>query len=366
MRENNKVIIKTVKKSEINASGILSYKMIQYPQVGFIPCEIEEEKETLQVTYQVDDLFPFEQIRGYAKQDKLRLLLDVAQLEVLMAKYKFSLCPDNLYFDRNFKVYVLERDIRNGEETDFVEQYCALIGFTLQKKYSYTDYREGGMTLLKKNRFLKPICEMKEKEQITDYLVENYETVTADIKENKMLVNKRAYISSRFYLITLIILLLASCSYIGYYSLIEKPQMTAKLKAEVDYLKGDYISVIDDLTALEMKELGYDQKFILSRSFVNAESLTVEQKENILKDLPVNGDEKLMEYWIYIGRLNPVEAQNIAMQKSDDELLLYAYMMEKDLTETNTEMTGEEKAAKLKELEENIAKLAQKYLPEEE
>ena len=181
-----------------------------------------------------------------------------------------------------------------------------------------------------------------------------------------MLVNKDTLIRRRIYMIVCGVLLLVSCGYIGYYSLVEKPQMTAKLAAEVDYIKGDYISVIEDLSALDISDLSYDQKFILSRAFVNAESLTVEQKENVLKDLPVTGDEKLMEYWIHIGRLNPVEAQNIAMQKSDDELLLYAYRMEKDLTETDTKMTGEEKAAKLKELEDKIAKLAEKYMPAEE
>ena len=89
------------------------------------------------------------------------------------------------------------------------------------------------------------------------------------------------------------------------------------------------------------------------------------QKENILQKLPINGEEKLMEYWIYIGRLLPLEAENIALQRSDDELLLYAYMLEKDLTETDTQMTGEEKAAKLEELNGKIEKLAEKYVEEE-
>ncbi len=61
-----------------------------------------------------------------------------------------------------------------------------------------------------------------------------------------------------------------------------------------------------------------------------------------------------------------MEAENIAMQRSDDELLLYAYMLDKDLTQTDTVMTGEEKAAKLADLEEKIANLAKQYEAEEE
>ena len=157
------------------------------------------------------------------------------------------------------------------------------------------------------------------------------------------------------------LLLAAGAAAILYYSFIERPKTKAMLQAEIDFLKGDYIQVIDDLAGLSMQDLFYDQKYILSVAYVNTESLTGEQKINILEKIPINGDEKLMEYWIYIGRLIPLEAENIAMQKSDDELLLYAYMLEKDLTETDTEMTGEEKAAKLTELEGKISKLAEKY-----
>ena len=122
---------------------------------------------------------------------------------------------------------------------------------------------------------------------------------------------------------------------------------------------------VDDLKQLPMNRLSYDQKYVLSVSYVNLESLSLEQKQNILDKLPVNGDEKLMEYWIYIGRLQPVEAENIAMQKSDDELLLYAYMLDKDLTEADENLNGEEKAQKLEDLESKISHLAEVYMKEE-
>lgn len=366
MQENKKIIGKTVNKSSMNANGIFEYKKLEYPDGGFIPCKINEEKETLEISYQVDDLYPYEQIHSFTRQDKLRLLLDVAQLVRYTGEYEFDICPENLYFDRNFKVYVMERDTFSEEnKSDFSLQFKSLIGYTLQKKYKYADYKEGGIELLKKNRFLKPILEMNELEDIVDYLENEYETVTKDIQENKMLVNKDVFLHRRVYMILSTVLILAGCIYIAYYSLVERPQTAAKLQAEIDFLKGDYISVINDLSALQMEYLDYDQKYILSRAFVSTESLTVEQKENVLQDLPINGEEKLMEYWIYIGRLNPIEAQNIAMQQSDDELLLYAYMLEKDLTETDTKMTGEEKTAKLSELEAKIEKLAEKYMPKE-
>ncbi len=207
---------------------------------------------------------------------------------------------------------------------------------------------------------------METLEEVTDYLETEYTSVTKDIQENKQLVNKSNHRAELFYIVISIVLLIAGISYISYYSFMEKPVLSAKLKAEAAFIKGDYIQVVDDLEAIQMEKLGYDQKYILSISYVKTESLSVEQKENILKKLPVNGDEKLMEYWIHIGRRNPIEAENIAMQTSDDELLLYAYMQEKDMVETDAEITGEEKAAQLSTLEGKIKELSEKYLTEEE
>lgn len=48
----------------------------------------------------------------------------------------------------------------------------------------------------------------------------------------------------------------------------------------------------------------------------------MEQKDNILEQITLDGDEKMKEYWIYIGRLEVQKAQDIAMVKSNDELLL--------------------------------------------
>lgn len=368
-RENAQIINKTIKKSAINAEGLYDYKKLEYENEKLLPCVITEDKETLEAAYDITDCAPFTQVRKCNRPDKLRILLDVAGLLKLRKEYSFSVVPENLYFDKNYRVFVMDRDIYGRGEAageDFLETYKALVGYALQNRYSYENYIEGGMDLLKKHKFLKEIYGMETLTEITAYLAAEYEAIVTDIQENKMMVSKTAYGSRLVYIVISMILLLAGAGYIGYYSFWERPILTAKLQAEIDFLKGDYIQVIDDLTTVNMEQLAYDQKYILSTSYVRTENLTVEQKENILEKLPVNGDEKMMEYWIYIGRMNPLEAENIAMQKSDDELLLYAYMLEKNLTEADTELTGEEKASKLADLTGKIEKLAEKYVAEEE
>ncbi len=368
MKKEEKTIVKTFRKSAVRAVSKYDYMKLEYPNEKLLPMTIEEGEETLEVIYEIEGKNPFSEIRKCSRQERLRILLDAAELSQLRKDYDFKILPDNLYFDENYRVYIMDRDVyQRGEsdQSDFLEEYKALIGYALQKKYNYQDYYEGGKDLYQKNKFLKSIRALTSLQEVTAALEKEYYGVTEEIRTHKLLVNKKSYRSGKVYIILSIICLLAGAAYISYFSFWEKPVLSAKLQAEINFLKGDYIQTVDNLSELEMKQLGYDQKYILSVSFVHLESLTAEQKSNILSQLPINGDEKLMEYWIHIGRLNPLEAENIAMQKSDDELLLYAYMQEKDLVETDTEMLGDEKAAKLDELNGKIEKLAEKYVTEE-
>ena len=67
-----------------------------------------------------------------------------------------------------------------------------------------------------------------------------------------------------------------------------------------------------------------------------------------------------MEYWIHLGRLETGEAQSIAMQLSDDQLLLYAYIQELDLVSGDLELEATEKVNKISDLEGKIKTLADK------
>ncbi|MCM1267226.1 MAG: hypothetical protein NC302_04910 [Bacteroidales bacterium] len=369
MEQTEKEILKqTVKKSELCAQTAYDYKKMAHPNDRLLNCTITEEQETLEIVYDTEGYHPFSEIRRRTRSERLCILAEAGGLLPLRKEYTFSLTPQNLYFDDNARVYLASRDVyKEGavREDTFAEEYKALTGYSLQKKYTYEDYLEGGADLMRKHPFLQKLEPLHETEEIRDFLKEEYRALSEDIRARKFLVNKSGYLWSRVYIGISILLIIAGAAALSYYYLLEKPRIEARLRAEADFIRGDYIQVISDLSNLPMQHLAYDQKYVLSTAYVRMESLTAEQKENILERLPVGADEKLMEYWIYIGRLNPLEAENIAMQRSDDELLLYAYMLEKDLTETNVEMTGEEKTARLSELEEKIGKLAEQYETDE-
>lgn len=365
-REKTEITI-TVKKSELTAKSRYDYNKLTYRNERFIDCQITEKEEELECVYALNGYHPFREIRSCTKQKKMNILEDAVCLKAYREEYTFSMSPDNLYFDDHDRVYILQRDIRNSDAADdFLMEYQALAAYTVQKRYEYEDYLEGGIGLYRKNKFLKTMSVVQTAEELADILHDEYEKITQDIRDNELMVNKGRYRSVKVWAVISLLLLIGCVPIIGYYVLYQEPMLEAKLQAEIDFIHNDYILVVEDLEPLTMEQLAYEQKYALSVAYVHLESLTAEQKENILSSLPINGEEKLMEYWIYIGRLNAVEAENIAMQRSDDELLLYAYMLDKDLTQTDTMMSGEEKAAKLADLETKIENLAKQYETEEE
>ena len=64
---------------------------------------------------------------------------------------------------------------------------------------------------------------------------------------------------------------------------------------------------------------------------------------------------------MYLGRLDVEKAEDIAQQVSDQDLLLYAYLKDKSMTEEDTKISGEEKAAKIESLTSKIEKLSEAY-----
>lgn len=106
-----------------------------------------EEKESLTMTYEVGNFLPWADIRREKKELLFAALIDVGKLEEKAKIYRFTLAPENLYYDIQGRVYVKARDVygADGEfrEEDFLREYKSLIGCTLVKKYKFEDYDEG-------------------------------------------------------------------------------------------------------------------------------------------------------------------------------------------------------------------------------
>lgn len=358
-----------LKKSEIYIKTENDFEELRKPGEQFLDCCMEEEKETVIFRYDIEGKKPFSMLREEKKIDRLRALLEVAKLAEEYEYYRFTISPENLYYDRNFRIYVKRREAYepgvSGELEDLAEQYRALTAHVLQKKYDFNDYYLGGSDLYKKNSNLKELVVIGDCESMGEWLEAAYETEREAVFSKRVEVNKAWYQMNVWYMAVTIAIIVAAGIYIVYAAGELLPRKNAMLEAQNSFLDGKYVQVIDDLEDIDMKYMDRYLKYILAVSYVKGESLTPEQKENVLETITVDGEEKLKDYWIYLGRLNTTEAENIAMQRSDDELLLYAYMTEKAILEKNSEISGEEKAEQLDALTKKIEELAKQYETEE-
>ncbi|MDD3361681.1 MAG: type VII secretion protein EssB/YukC [Hespellia sp.] len=358
------------KKSSFLAKTGYEYSKISFPQPYLVDMWLEEEKEELLLTYQTEGFICMSDIRNEDILTILAVLVNIESLKSGLAEYNFSLHPQNLFYDRNRMVRAKKRDIypagRGYDEEEFLDDYKALAGFALQKRYSYEDFKKGGKKLLAKNFLLNKIREAVTPEAVKDILLGECLRIEKERKEKKMLLGKGTYKGMKAGLIVLAIMCVASASYLGYRFLKEDPYKNAVIAADDAYIETDYVSCIDAMKEISVSDMELHQKYILANSYVRSENLTQEQKTNILETLSIKEAPVRLEYWIYLGRGDTSQAEDIAMQQSDDQLLLYAYMKEKSAIEVDTSITGEEKTQKLEEISTKMEPLMEQYDTTEE
>lgn len=357
-----------VKKSQMTAQEH-EYDELSKSAEGFLDCTIEQDEEELRIVYDVRHVKPLGSLRKDEKLRKIIVLSNLRELEKLHYQYAFSTNPDNLYYDTQGKVHVLHKDViskdYSGKQDHFLEEYKSLIGYVLQNRYSYEDYLQGGQTLLRKDKFLKTILETKTIDELITVLEDYYEE-QLEIKNSKNIEIKRSTNTRKnMYIVCSGILLVALTASLLYLYIYKIQEQKAMLTVYGNYLVEDYVAAIDASKEIQLVSMDSKQKYVLAVAYIKSEALTSEQKNNILSLLMPTGDEKRLDYWIQLGRGNVAEAENIAMQCADDELLLYSYLKEKQQLEANTELAGDEKSEKLSTLQGKIDSLAEQYTTEE-
>ncbi|WP_195268312.1 type VII secretion protein EssB/YukC [Eubacterium sp. 1001713B170207_170306_E7] len=358
-------LTEVIKKSALNAHTVFDYKKLLYSRPRFLKMSWTESKEDLKVEYTISRLKAVSEIQSEEKTMIFSVLLSVGELKKEARELKFSLAPENLYYNVNGQAFVKQRDTyKEGtgfSEKEFLEAYKALIGYALQKQYTFEDYLKGGMQLLEKDKLLAPLGEMATIEEIIGYLDRQRNDLVEKNAKTKKVVEKSKFSRMKIVMNISLVLLVLSVGCIGYTYLKVLPYQKAVMEADNAYIESNYIEVIEKLEKVKVDNMDKHQKFILANAYIRSESLSQEQKNNILANMTVRENEKKLDYWIHLGRMETEEAENIAMQQSDDQLLLYAYLKEKNKVETDTKLSGAEKTAALTALEEKIQPLKEKY-----
>lgn len=356
-----------IRKSELAAKTIYDFRRLEEKHHLFLPCRIEEEKETVCMCFDLRGMRNAEELKGTDRLMKLRFLLHTADLEELYQRYEFSLEPENLYYDILGRVKVRRRDIiptgTKNRTGHFLRQFQALTGYLLEGAGSYEDYLYGGMEVMKARSMMTVFFEPGDMQEEKKILSECCDNILEEEEKNIKKVGIRHYKRLKIYsILSIFLLILLTISFV--YSFIWYIPKEERLgEAQDAYMRKDYTEMIDSLKGFRTEELDHAYKYMLATAYIKGQAVdtfSAEDKENILSKVNYQSGEDVLDYWIHLGRLETGEAQELAMKMSDDQLLLYAYMHELRQVEENDELPGKEKSERKQELIKEIEELAGK------
>ena len=356
-----------VQRADMEAKTIYDFKRLEHGTVAMLPMTIEEEKETLLLCFDMEGMHSITEVQKMEKLQKLELILQVAELEKDYMRFEFQLSPENLYYDRLNRVKIKFRDIMTGlyeeRKEQFLKLYQALIGYIMDGSRPYEDYLSGGKELLKDQKEVVTLLSAETLEEEISLLQTLYENYKKEETILKIKVDKKKYKKMNIYGIVSSVLLVVLFGAVVYGYFWHIPRQDKIVEANDAYLQKDYIRVIDSLKDFEIGQMERAQKYILATAYIQGESVdsfSTKDKEVILSKINYQSNEGIFDYWIHLGRMEVKEAENLALQMSDDQLLLYAYLQELSRIEEDQEMSGEEKSSKKQDLMKKVEELADK------
>ena len=356
-----------VQRADMEAKTIYDFKRLEHGTVAMLPMTIEEEKETLLLCFDMEGMHSITEVQKMEKLQKLELILQVAELEKDYMRFEFQLSPENLYYDRLNRVKIKFRDITTGlyeeRKEQFLKLYQALIGYIMDGSRPYEDYLSGGKELLKDQKEVVTLLSAETLEEEISLLQTLYENYKKEETILKIKVDKQKYKKMNIYGIVSSVLLVVLFGAVVYGYFWHIPRQDKIVEANDAYLQKDYIRVIDSLKDFEIGQMERAQKYILATAYIQGESVdsfSTKDKEVILSKINYQSNEGIFDYWIHLGRMEVKEAENLALQMSDDQLLLYAYLQELSRIEEDQEMSGEEKSSKKQDLMKKVEELADK------
>lgn len=352
----------SLKKGQLNAKDNFDFSILKKQDLNLLPIKITKNDSQFEFEIDINEVFPWKDLGKCSTSIKYRSLLNFSKIEHLASVYDFSCNWDNLYFDLNYISKIAFRDIKlyNTQPMDFVKIYKAIIGSTLQSKYSFEDYLNGGISLLSKNKITSNYEKLESVEQIVSMLNKEYDKLQEKLNREVIEVKKSKYINLRIVTIITSVLAVVSITcgvYFGFFKLNEvKNYNTANEK----FLQQNYDEVVQSLKKENIGNMNIGTKYILAVSDIKNEKLSSEQKQNILQNIALNSDEKVLEFWDYLAQQNYDSAIEIAKKINNIQYETYAQELKKDSAENNLNLSGEEKDKIIKETEDKIKQNSEK------
>lgn len=359
------LIQEVIKKSDLKAKNSFEYGRIYRLGLPFAEVEFEENEESVLLSFNLQGLKSSSGIKNESVENKYRFLVNIGKLYESWKVYNFSLRPDNIFYDENMIPVVKFRDLRDKDEDvddkDFIDIYKAYVGGVLGSKYTIENVIDSGVSVLEKEKSISEIYECKDIESIQDLLRKRYRSIYELEKNTKIKISKKRNKTKNIIAIASSALLFMALLLLVWLFFFRLKDSDRLVLAYESFVQKDYVDCIKSMEDVDIDDMDKTTKYILAYSYAATEDLKSDEISEIVNRISYKSDERELEYWIYLERLDCEKAEDLAKALSDDQLLIFAYMKERNVLEQDTVKSGADKQARLSQLENDIKTLGDKY-----
>ena len=346
-----------VKKTSLVMKSIYEINYIQnFKHHNLLDVEIiDKNDEVYEFKFNKKTTYLLEKLKKSNIIDRYRFLINIASISDLTKEISFSINVDNLVYDDSFNPYILIRDIKH-EEFNFLDEYKLLIAFLLNDKYQKEDVYNAGINALADNKLTNKYIDLNDVESIKKELINDLNQLVNDQEKNYILVKKQKNKRTKTINKVLIVCSIIFMVFIGFqtYDLINLKNIN---KMEESYIDKKYIDAVESGNKVSLNKMSINAKYIYALSVINNLQFTQEQQGNILSGLSSNSNEKLLDYWIYIGRKEFDKAYDIGVQINDKQYQGNALIYKKDYITQSTDISQEQREQILSDIDSKLSNL---------
>ena len=270
--------------------------------------------------------------------------------------------PENLILVSN-QLYVAHRGLIGSVEPkessfeQFFKQYKALVVSTLNPKYSYEKLVTGEVKV--KDKMLVTIFSATSISEVEKVLDEQYNALYMTRKVTERSVKKSKYGLFKFLTVVLTVLVLGAGIWLGLLLENTVPRQNRIIEAQAAFMMNNFSNATAILSDDHPRTLPSSVQYMLASSYVQLETLTLVQRQNVLNSLSPNSTENELFYWIYLGRGHLEYALNIAYNMGDTQMILHAYTNLYDYVDADMDRPGAEKQEELTRIRRRIDELVE-------
>ncbi|MEK4081052.1 type VII secretion protein EssB [Solibacillus sp. FSL K6-1126] len=357
--EQDKIVI-TFQREKIKLANELEITLLQENNL-FIEKNITLTEDELIFTYKKEPNFmTFGKLRTLDERSRWMFASKVLRFIMLHQSNRLHLivCPENILIDESLTAYFLHYGVKESippyerNKERLWAETKAIIAAAVQPKYKFDQYIQFSKSIELSPVAVK-IMEAKDEQELLTTIQDQLQLLEKEEKKyTKIAKTKWNWV--RYSLIGLLLVLLPLGIYTGYAALVIQPQQEAYVAVQAPYIQGNYSEIIDQLAQYDVEKMPNVIQYELSLAYIVNETLTEEQKENVLKTITLQTDPDYFKYWIYIGRGQAEEALTVARQLEDLDLIMLALLHYEESIKADRELDGEEREQLLDKVQTEI------------